>query len=81
MLSRFLFNQFFQSAFFALLIAFWGLLPKAEAIILNDYLFFNSLFSTSNKLQKLYEVQPVWLKFLTVAAHRMICRGETRTKT
>ena len=30
-------GQFFQGAIFALWIALWGLLPKAEAIILNNY--------------------------------------------
>ena len=37
MLFRFLYDQFFQSAFFALWIALRGLLPKAETMILNYY--------------------------------------------
>ena len=37
MVFRFLYGQFFQSAFFALWIALRGLLSKAETMILNYY--------------------------------------------
>ena len=37
MVFRFLYDQFFQSAFFALRIALRELLPKAETMILNYY--------------------------------------------
>ena len=37
MAFRFLYDQFFQSAFFALWIALRGLLPKAETMFLNYY--------------------------------------------